>query len=200
MLGLLIVAFLILPFAGNSRPLRLLALALIELNVVGAIIMSVDSPRIRIAGGALTLIWFAMSVAAAVTLRLDAALVTLSTVLISSALLATFAILMRRGQGDLETLLGAIFGYLLLAMAWALLYIHIEMWQPGSFHLVDANDIWASLLYYSAITLTTVGYGDITLLSSLARLAAGAEAVVGVLYIAVMVGSIVGNLKAGSPH
>ena len=102
---------------------------------------------------------------------------------------------MRRGQGDVDTLLGAIFGYLLLAMAWAMLFIQIERWRPGSFSVPEGSDVWSSMLYYSIVTLTTLGYGDVLPISDLARMAAGFEAVIGVLYIAVMVGTIVGNMN-----
>ena len=54
------------------------------------------------------------------------------------------------------------------------------------------------MLYYSIVTLTTLGYGDILPTNSLAMMAAGFESIVGVLYIAVMIGSIVGNLKAST--
>ena len=74
--------------------------------------------------------------------------------------------------------------------------VQIERSHPGSFLLPDGSDSWAIMLYYSLVTMTTLGYGDILPLTPLAMMAAGFEAVIGVLYIAVMVGSIVGNLKA----
>ncbi|MFV0333201.1 MAG: potassium channel family protein [Tropicimonas sp.] len=200
LLALMVAAFVLIPFAGASHILEIAGLALFELIVVGAIFMSVENARIRAAGGALTLIWFVLSLASVWDFQIDGVLASLSTLLVSGALLATFRILMRRGRGDLDTLLGAIFGYLLLGLTWALLYVHIDLWQPGAFALPEGSEVWSSMLYYSLVTLTTVGYGDITPLSPAARMAAGFEAVVGVLYIAVMVGSIVGNLRSAPPE
>ena len=83
----------------------------------------------------------------------------------------------------------------MLGMVWAMLFIQIESWQPGSISFTDGADIWSTSIYYSLVTLTSLGYGDILPISPLARVVAGLEAVVGVLYIAVMIGSIVGTYK-----
>jgi hypothetical protein len=57
------------------------------------------------------------------------------------------------------------------------------------------SDIWSSVVYYSIVTITSLGYGDILPISPLARMVAGFEAIVGVLYIAIMIGSIVGKFQ-----
>ena len=93
--------------------------------------------------------------------------------------------------------------YLLLIVAWAIAYSLIEILQPGSFHFVLATaggdtairfeGERASLaMYYSLVTMTTLGYGDIVPTSSLARTSAATEALTGQLYLVVLVARLVG--------
>ncbi|WP_432653391.1 potassium channel family protein [Ruegeria atlantica] len=56
-------------------------------------------------------------------------------------------------------------------------------------------DLWSASIYFSLVTLTPLGYGDILPVSAVARISAGFEAVSGVLYIAIMIGSIVGTYR-----
>ncbi|HHP7239769.1 potassium channel family protein [Longibacter sp.] len=94
---------------------------------------------------------------------------------------------------DAEMIYGAIAGYLLLGVIWAMLYTVTETLQPGSFTLTATGDTrpWGDLLYYSFVTLTTLGYGDVLPLSSRARSLAVLEAVTGVFYVAVLVARLV---------
>lgn len=194
LLLLLVAAFLAEPVFGMALETDLASLVLFEMAVIGSVYMGARYTWLRIVGSVLAGIWFIFSLLAVFGIGYGVLLPWLSLALVFGSLTTTFLNLLQRDQGDVETLLGAIFGYLLLAMAWAMLYAQIERWSPGSFAELDGTDAWTSLLYFSLVTLTTVGYGDILPVSSAARLAAGFEAVVGVLYIAVMVGSIVGNL------
>ena len=95
-----------------------------------------------------------------------------------------------------DTLVGALSVYLLLGIVWSLIYEWLLLIDPGSFRV--SADLLASgaldrmdLLYYSFITLATVGYGDITPVMPLAQSFAYAEAVTGVLYVAVLVARLV---------
>lgn len=101
---------------------------------------------------------------------------------------------MRAGRVDAEMIYGAIAGYLLLGLIWAMLYAVIETLQPGSFSLTATNEgsrPWDDLLYYSFVTLTTLGYGDVLPLSPRVRSLAILEAVTGVFYVAVLVARLV---------
>jgi len=105
-----------------------------------------------------------------------------------------------RGSISLDSIFGAICAYLLLGMAWGSLYSAIEVLQPGSFQaagkMADALGSTEArgpvLVYYSFITMTTVGYGDITPVSPPARTLAWLEAMMGQFYIAVLVAFLVG--------
>ncbi len=103
-----------------------------------------------------------------------------------------------RPYGD--TLFGAVCGYLLLGIIWSLLYLAVETTSQGSFSVpaqaaADTANVQPSrgdLSYYSFITLTTVGYGDITPTKPLVRTLAWMEAVAGQFYLAVLVAGLVG--------
>jgi hypothetical protein len=95
-----------------------------------------------------------------------------------------------------ETLYGAVCVYLMFGMTWMLGYRLIDEFYPGSFYLGaerSAGGIFevADLLYYSFVTLTTLGYGDILPLSSQARSLAMLEATCGALYLAILIARLV---------
>jgi steroid 5-alpha reductase family enzyme len=88
--------------------------------------------------------------------------------------------------------------YLLLAYAWAALYRAMDALYPGSFQIgANPTDLQSDLLYFSLVTLTTVGYGDVVPLSGEARMLAALEAVTGVLYIAITVAILVSAYRRG---
>ena len=88
--------------------------------------------------------------------------------------------------------------YLLLAVVWSQGYSLLEIIEPGSFSFqVDTNQEFilgnsVAPLYFSLVTMTTLGYGDIVPVSQAARMMAVVEAFVGQLYIAVLVARLVG--------
>jgi hypothetical protein len=89
--------------------------------------------------------------------------------------------------------------YLLLGLLWATLYLTIEAFSPGSIHMgSDPGDRQTELLYFSLITLSTVGYGDIVPLSGMARILTALEGVTGVLYIAITLALLVARFRSES--
>ncbi|HOC41667.1 MAG TPA: potassium channel family protein [Thermoanaerobaculales bacterium] len=106
----------------------------------------------------------------------------------------------RRRTG--ERIIGAIVAYLLIGLQWSLIYGFVEHVHPGSF-AIPANvlpqgnvQIAAApvsvFVYFSFVTLATLGYGDITPISAAARTFAWSEAIVGQLFIAVTIARLVG--------
>jgi Ion channel len=93
-----------------------------------------------------------------------------------------------------DVIAGAIVAYLLMAVMWSQIYVVLEAAQPGSFNLpVGAHDSTQALLrYFSLVTITTVGYGDIIPATSAARAFANLESVVGQLYLVIQVAWLVG--------
>jgi hypothetical protein len=106
--------------------------------------------------------------------------------------------LFQRREVTFDTILGAITAYLLIAAAFMELYSLIELQSPGSFAgLAEGTEpnrrqMGGTMLYFSLVCLTTMGYGDIVPTSNLARPLATLEGVVGQLYLAVMIARLVG--------
>ena len=95
-----------------------------------------------------------------------------------------------------DTLYGAASVYLLIGITWALAYFIVSRLQPDAFHVIGGRSAdviggWPSLVYFSFITLSTVGYGDITPASQLVRSFVIFEVITGVFYVAVLIGRLV---------
>lgn len=101
------------------------------------------------------------------------------------------------GTIDANRLVGSACIYFLLGLVWALLYFLLDTLLPNSFSGISAGNSGQGALqdfiYYSFVTLTTLGYGDILPLSNAARVLSYMEASCGVLYIAILVASLVGT-------
>ena len=103
------------------------------------------------------------------------------------------------GPIDLNRIIGAASIYFVLGLVWAFTYAFLETVQPGSFRFHEAlisdglvQDKVSDLIYFSYVTLTTLGYGDITPVSRPARMFASLEAITGQLYIAIVISRMVG--------
>lgn len=101
---------------------------------------------------------------------------------------------------DVEVILAALCVYLMLALIWGIAYHLLEVYEPGSFsipgEMLDANTnpdqaIVAALHYFSYVTITTLGYGDVTPVAPLARSLATLEAVVGQIYLVTLIARLV---------
>lgn len=108
-----------------------------------------------------------------------------------------FEYVLKGNKVDLDRLFGAICVYILLGLTWGALYSVVYHYSPTSFYIDPVRNVggivdWSDLTYFSFVTLATIGYGDITPVSSLARSLAVLEAVTGVLYIAIMIARLVG--------
>ncbi len=104
---------------------------------------------------------------------------------------------------SLDTIAGAASAYVLLGAVWGNLLLVVEQLQPGSFHVPIAwtqgpgHTLTAALMYFSFATLTTVGYGDIHPNNAAAGSLCAAEALVGQLYLAIMIARMVGLHTSG---
>ena len=94
----------------------------------------------------------------------------------------------------LNRLVGAVCVYLLLGTIWAVAYSLVDVVSPGSFTGFSPQDGrgWNSeWLYFSFVTMTTLGYGDISPVSATARTLAYMQAVLGQFYLAILVAGLV---------
>ena len=101
---------------------------------------------------------------------------------------------LRPGRIDSSRIAAAACAYFLLAAVWAFAYALLENLGLGSIsgmEGLDARERYSHLLYFSFTTLTTLGYGDLTPVSGPTRALATTQAVVGQLFLAVLVARLV---------
>ena len=106
------------------------------------------------------------------------------------------------GPVDGNKIVGAICIYLLVGLIWALLYLFIAQAVPNAFNGLQQllwYENFADAAYYSFVTLTTLGYGDISPVVPVARFLVYMEAIVGVFYMAILVASLIG-IKVSTMH
>jgi hypothetical protein len=90
---------------------------------------------------------------------------------------------------------GSIVVYMILAHLWAVIYLFVYEHIPGSFSITlppfESNTLQANFLYFSYITITTTGFGEIVPLHPFARSLVQVEAITGVLYPVILIGRLV---------
>src|SRR5574341_284303 len=94
-----------------------------------------------------------------------------------------------------DTLCGAIAVYLMIGLTWSLGYLLLEYLQPGSYQLAGGGTRRATgkdLLYFSYVTLATLGYGDVVPITDGARSLAVLEGLCGTIYMAILVARLIG--------
>jgi hypothetical protein len=123
--------------------------------------------------------------------------------LVASALFfsrVTFAlawdIFASRARVSANLLYGAVSVYLLMGFAFANVHFLLETVVPGSYHCgapqCKVEPLAPTYVYFSFITLATVGYGDIVPLSRVAGMLSYTEAIAGQMYVAILVARLVG--------
>ena len=100
--------------------------------------------------------------------------------------------LCKEKQVTSDVIAGAICGYFLIGLMWASFYAILESLQPGSFSIPEhISKESSSFTYYSYVTLTTLGFGDITPITNQARSLSILEAIMGPIYLAILVARLV---------
>ncbi|MDG1732020.1 MAG: potassium channel family protein [Thalassotalea sp.] len=101
------------------------------------------------------------------------------------------------GEIDGNKILGAICLYILMGLIWALLYTLIYLASLQAFNGMPDSKLWYETLpdfvYFSFVTLTTLGFGDISPAMPITRFLVYLEAIVGQFYLAILVASLVGS-------
>jgi len=106
----------------------------------------------------------------------------------------------REREVTINVIYASIVVYLLIAIMWAFVYSVLESIHPGSF-AAGEGQIEAGrrlYIYFSFVTITTLGYGDITPTTDLANTFSFIEAVTGQLYLAILIARLVGTHIAQS--
>jgi hypothetical protein len=171
--------------------------------IVLAVVYSTAPGRRSLAVG-LTLAFVALaSHRISVRHHVEAVHVLFLLAILAYATLTILAAVVRDTVVTVETIKGAVCVYLLIGLAWVYLFVQIDLVFPGSFRIEPSPEGVAEghllvrrqlprLLYFSFSTLTTLGYGDIVPLRGPGQTACYLEAVVGQVYLTVLVARLVG--------
>ncbi len=106
--------------------------------------------------------------------------------------------ILKQGIITAELIYAAIAVYFIIGLAWTSIYQVIETINPASFSLIHApsttrEDLFFQMWYFSMVTLTTLGYGDITPINMTARSFVILEAIMGQFYLAILIASLIGQ-------
>lgn len=199
----LLLVMLVSPFLESTLLHRFFMVVLFALVLLAAIVIAGDRRRHRVTALTIGLPWMAINLLA---LHWDIPAVEiyaniLACLFSAYVLLIVIGHILRAESVDLNILLGAASGYLLIALTWTTSYLLIFGLDPDAFSLVhgEGRPYFHQFLYFSLTTMTTVGYGDITPVNPFAQIWATMEAVVGTLYIALLVARLV-SLYQGRTH
>jgi len=120
---------------------------------------------------------------------------TAGLVLIAFVVANLLRFVLRAPSVNAEVLCASISAYLMLGLLWTLAYWLVDQLAPGAFAFNTAMGTHSirgfNAFYFSFITLCTVGYGDITPVSKVARMLAAMEGITGLLYVAVLIARLV---------
>jgi hypothetical protein len=120
-------------------------------------------------------------------------------VLVAGAPIAIVWSVWRRKIIDAQTVLAALCIYVLIGMFFAFLYLGIGNAESQSFFAQQVHPTSADYQYFSFITLTTTGYGDLTAAGNLGRAFAVLEALTGQIYLVTVVALLISNLRGRRP-
>ena len=189
----LVVMLAAYPYAGEGGALGVAAV-LIPITAVAAVATRRHHRVIPVVLGFVTLAGIVQEITGAKVLPLLAVAVSALLLFAYTTIFVLLRVLRsERVTGD--TLCGAIAVYLMIGMTWSLVCVLLEYLQPGSYRLAAVGMLQApgkDLLYFSYVTLATLGYGDVVPVTDGARSLAVLEGLCGTIYMAILVARLIG--------
>ena len=190
--------FICAPFVEEIRGGELIVSILFSLVLLAGIVAVADRKRTLV----IALVLGIPGIAGRWINLLRPDLVPPRVFLVSGLVLIAFVVanllrfVLRAPSVTLEVLCASISAYLMLGLMWTLAYWLVDRLTPGGAFSFNTNEGARSMngftgFYFSFITLSTVGYGDITPVSRIARWLAAMEAMTGLLYVAVLIARLV---------
>jgi hypothetical protein len=200
---LLIILFVIVPLQATGivaiQPIAFIAAFAL---IIGAVVVSGSKTAFALMMVALFINGTAAIHRLFVPSKVDVAAVALGWIIVSTTLgwvvaRAVFA----RGRVSYHRIVGAVFLYLLIALTFAGLFVFVGLAFPKAFsglEVADSPALAGNLIYFSFVTLTSTGYGDIFPVHPMARSLCNLETIIGQLYPATLLARLVTLELAGT--
>jgi hypothetical protein len=203
MLAILVGYHLVLPLGVELGLGGVPAAICVSLLAVSGVLTSYDNPYLRvgvrvIAAAAVFAAWHESDRPTPLSM-LPATIVDATLVAFLASAVA--AQVFRSGPVTAHRVRGAIALYLLIGVFFGLLFEGILLYEPEAIrlsiemNLAELSTLRREVNYFSFVTLTTVGYGDVTPVSPMARALATLEAICGQLYLTITLARLVSNLR-----
>ena len=193
---LLLATFVFLMVGSTSTWARPVTVALTGATLVAALTAAEISQQLRRLAELLTVVAFAIALATVASSGSegDGWAALLSAALIVFAPIAIARSVIRRRVIDVRTVLAAICIYVLAGMLWAFVYSAIGDLGSSSFFAQNISPTTADYMYFSFITQTTTGYGDLTAAGNFGRACVALEVLIGQIYLVTVIAVLVSRL------
>ena len=202
----LALLFTFVPFVEEIEGGELIASFLFSLVLLSAILAVAERKRVLV----IALVLAVPAIAGRWINHFRPDLVPPAVFLVGGLILIIFVVahllrfVLRAPSVTTEVLCASISAYLMLGLMWTMAYWLVDQLTPGGAFSFNTNAGPRSIngfnaFYFSFITLSTVGYGDITPVSRIARWLAAMEAMTGLLYVAVLIARLVSLYSAPVP-
>lgn len=194
LVGWILVLYLLAPTVIGSSDWAGVLVGLLLLTTVALGLRGATDNREALGSGGLFLaaIWLLIAVGTIIDSKL---VISVGLASVAAALFAVQIAIVQdivpQTRVTVDTIFGSIGTYLVMLFMWTCVYAVLSTIDADSFS--GTSDQVFGFLYFSTVTQTTVGYGDITPLTEIARSLAGLQALVGQLYVAILVAWIVGR-------
>lgn len=195
----LILLIVVYPYVHGDSWGQILLSLLATVVMITSVIAVGDKRRHTIIALFLAAPWFLILLSKFPVVPMDSTMLAKGEIVFAFLLFAyttyrIFVHIIKSREVTTEILFASISVYLLIGLTWATIYVIINTYSPGSFLDRDGSFVNAGpdFLFFSYITLTTVGYGNIEAISHQARSFASIEALCGQLYLTIMVARLVG--------
>jgi len=190
------------PFLQPFVHFRLLLSLTLTFVLISAVYAVSESKKTTVIASVLAVVWGALQWATNITQgpALEVADSIIAIVFLGYIIYNALHFFGHGKKVDFNIVIASVVVYLLMALAWAEAYNLIEITAPGSFNfaVVLSKTGGARFIYFSFVTITTLGYGDIIPATNLARVVSMLEAFVGQVYLVVLVARLVGMYIAQS--
>jgi hypothetical protein len=202
-LVMIVASLLVTALAGDGVVGRVLAVVLVAATLAQTLRTSGWKARsVRLTGLVVLLLVVATAAVSAVV-PADTGMAFLALVGIGLVVMAILAIVWRlakQPEVTMKTVLGALCIYLYVGLLFALVYGFVDLVQSTPFFVQSDAATSLEYVYFSLVTMATVGYGDYTAAGNVGRMLAVSEALFGQLYLVSVVAILVGNLGRKRPR